>query len=103
MAVTGADKSSLSDSQPRQSLAHAFPQSSRSPSGFPERFSGRIRGNNIPKLCPVLLGYLHACRSSSVKPPKADIGTQSWNVRFVPKADIAKFIRSTRRRGAKEV
>ena len=21
-------------------------------------------------------------------PPKADIGTQSWNVRFVPKADI---------------
>ena len=25
----------------------------------------------------------------SALPPKADIGTQSWNVRFVPKADIA--------------
>jgi hypothetical protein len=24
----------------------------------------------------------------SALPPKADIGTQSWNVRFVPKADI---------------
>ena len=23
----------------------------------------------------------------SALPPKADIGTQSWNVRFVPKAD----------------
>src|SRR5262249_37087025 len=26
-------------------------------------------------------------RSISALPPKADIGTQSWNVRFVPKAD----------------
>jgi len=26
-------------------------------------------------------------RSMSALPPKADIGTQSWNVRFVPKAD----------------
>src|SRR6516225_900258 len=25
----------------------------------------------------------------SALPPKADIGTRSWNVRFVPKADIA--------------
>ena len=25
----------------------------------------------------------------SALPPKADIGTQSWNVRFVPKADIS--------------
>ena len=24
----------------------------------------------------------------SALPPKADIGTQSWNVRFVPKAEI---------------
>jgi hypothetical protein len=24
----------------------------------------------------------------SALPPKADIGTQSWNVRYVPKADI---------------
>src|SRR5262249_61931593 len=29
----------------------------------------------------------------SALPPKADIGTRSWNVRFVPKADIAQFIR----------
>src|SRR6516225_12196100 len=29
--------------------------------------------------------------------PKADIGTQSWNVRFVPKADIGWSIRSPRR------
>jgi len=26
----------------------------------------------------------------SALPPKADIGTQSWNVRFVPKADIVR-------------
>ena len=26
----------------------------------------------------------------SALPPKADIGTQSWNVRFVPKADILR-------------
>jgi hypothetical protein len=26
----------------------------------------------------------------SALPPKADIGTQSWNVRFVPKADIVQ-------------
>ena len=25
-----------------------------------------------------------------LSPPKADIGTQSWNVRFVPKADIMR-------------
>ena len=30
----------------------------------------------------------------SALPPKADIGTQSWNVRFVPKADIAGLDRS---------
>ena len=27
-------------------------------------------------------------RAMSALPPKADIGTQLWNVRFVPKADI---------------
>jgi hypothetical protein len=26
----------------------------------------------------------------SALPPKADIGTESWNVRFVPKADILR-------------
>jgi hypothetical protein len=30
----------------------------------------------------------------SALPPKADIGTQSWNVRFVPKADIAEQTQS---------
>ena len=34
----------------------------------------------------------------SALPPKADIGTQWWNVRFVPKADIGTSIRSPRRR-----
>ena len=29
-------------------------------------------------------------RAMSALPPKADIGTQSWNVRFVPKADILR-------------
>src|SRR5215469_8440783 len=28
----------------------------------------------------------------SALPPKADIGTQSWNVRFVPKADISQLL-----------
>ena len=28
----------------------------------------------------------------SAFPPKADIGTQWWNVRFVPKADIAHLV-----------
>src|SRR6516164_9712686 len=31
---------------------------------------------------------LMSARAMSALPPKADIGTQSWNVRFVPKADI---------------
>jgi len=41
----------------------------------------------------------HQVRVMSALPPKADIGTQSWNVRFVPKADIRldRLIRSTRR------
>jgi hypothetical protein len=31
---------------------------------------------------------LRRVRVMSALPPKADIGTQSWNVRFVPLADI---------------
>jgi hypothetical protein len=27
----------------------------------------------------------------SALPPKADIGTQSWDVRFVPKGDIGRY------------
>jgi hypothetical protein len=33
----------------------------------------------------------------SALPPKADIGTQPCNFRFVPKADMRRFIRSSRR------
>src|SRR5262249_27665859 len=33
---------------------------------------------------------LRHVRSMSALPPKADIGTQSWNVRFVPTADMAR-------------
>jgi hypothetical protein len=35
-------------------------------------------------------------RRMSALPPKADIGTQSWNVRFVPKADILHCNRKSR-------
>ena len=31
----------------------------------------------------------------SALPPKADIGTQSWNVRFVPTADILRCNKRT--------
>jgi hypothetical protein len=34
---------------------------------------------------------LKRLRLMSALPPKADIGTQSWNVRFVPEADIIPF------------
>src|SRR5262249_2523437 len=33
---------------------------------------------------------LRSVRPMSALPPKVDIGTQSWNVRFVPKADIPR-------------
>ena len=56
--------------------------------------------------CPAL-GQKRTSRQlerMSALPPIADIGTQSWNVRFVPKADIMRCsklqpIRSHRRRG----
>src|SRR6516162_9066358 len=35
-------------------------------------------------------GHSRRCVMSALT-PKADIGTQSWNVRFVPKADISSF------------
>jgi hypothetical protein len=39
----------------------------------------------------------------SALPPKADIGTQSWNVRFVPKVDICTAANSLQSRiGADE-
>ena len=93
MAVTGADKSSLADSH--QSLAHAFPQSSRSPTGFPQRFSGRFRGNNTPKLFNKHRHYLRAHGPMSALPPKADMDQHGCDVRFVPKADISSVWKVT--------
>jgi len=45
---------------PLAGLACAFRQSSSSPSGFPRRFSGRVRGNNTPKLFNKTGHNLHA-------------------------------------------
>jgi hypothetical protein len=39
----------------------------------------------------------------SALPPIADIGTQSWNVRFVPKADIMQLEEGLKRREARVV
>jgi hypothetical protein len=82
-------------------LACAFPQSSRSPTGFPQRFSGRIWGNNTPKLFNKTGHYSHARLWLFVKPPKADIRRRDCDFRFVPKADIEPFIRSPCRRAAR--
>ena len=38
-------------------------------------------------------------RVMSALPPKADIGTQPWNVRFVPKADICIAAKVTASKG----
>src|SRR5215469_4283384 len=51
--------------------------------------------------CPLWVKSRHQEEywAMSALPPKADIGTQSWNVRFVPKADsctAAISIRSPR-------
>ena len=50
---------------------------------------GESRGNKTTKLFSKHRHYLNRSRSLFVLPPKADIGTQSRDVRFVPKADIA--------------
>jgi hypothetical protein len=50
---------------------------------------GLHSSNPDPVMSP--LGQKRASRPfrrMSALPPKADIGTQSWNVRFVPKADM---------------
>src|SRR6516225_1247807 len=39
---------------------------------------------------------LEYVRAMSALPPKADIGTQPWNVRFVPEADIPRCGRNWR-------
>ena len=51
-----------------------------------------LRGNNIQDRMSAL-GQKQTFRNvqlMSALPPKADIGTQSRNVRFVPKADIGR-------------
>ena len=49
-----------------------------------------LRRSNMPKRMSALGQKQTSAhvRVMSALPPKADIGTQSWNVRFVPKADI---------------
>ena len=52
-------------------------------------FRGRLHSSNLEPLMSDLgqkQTSAHVCVMSAL-PPKADIGTQSWNVRFVPKAD----------------
>jgi hypothetical protein len=51
---------------------------------------GSLHGSN-PELLMSALGQKQTSqhlRAMSALPPKADIGTQPLNVRFVPKADI---------------
>ena len=74
-------------------LARAFRQSSRSPIGFPRRFSGHFRGNNAAKLFNKTGHYFDASRSVFVKPPKADIAKGCRHVRFVPEADFLAPVR----------
>jgi hypothetical protein len=47
---------------------------SRSLTGFPQCFSGRIRRNNTPKLFNKHRHYLRAHGPMSALPPKTDIG-----------------------------
>ena len=57
-----------------------------------EAFDPFLRSNN-PQDRMSALGQKRTSRhlqSMSALPPKADIGTQSWNVRFVPKADTPR-------------
>jgi hypothetical protein len=44
---------------------------------------------NRPRVGSQRADTIAIARPMSALPPKADIGTQSWNVRIVPKADIA--------------
>jgi hypothetical protein len=61
------------------------------------RFRFKLHGNNFePPMCA--LGQKQTSADAGVMsalPPKADIGTQSWNFRFVPKADIMRCSKRT--------
>ena len=52
----------------------------------------KLHGNNLEPPMSALGqdGTWQRILLMSALPPKADIGTQSWNVRFVPKADISR-------------
>ena len=55
---------------------------------------GLLPASHIKEVPMSALGQKQTSRylqPMSALPPKADIGTQSWNVRFVPEADIAAF------------
>jgi hypothetical protein len=68
-------------------------------------FKGPLQSSN-PELRMSAVGQKRTLRHMepmSAIPPKADIGTQPWNVRLVPEADILRcgknaVIRSPRRR-----
>ena len=64
-------------------------------------FRGSLHGSK-PELLMSALGQKQTfrnVRAMSALPPIADIGTQSPNVRFVPKADTHRLNRSPRWRG----
>ena len=56
----------------------------------------KLHGNNLEPPMSALGqdGTWQRILLMSALPPKADIGTQSWNVRFVPKADIMRRSKS---------
>src|SRR5215470_32998 len=51
----------------------------------------KTTGPALARRCVAYTG----CPPMSALPPKADIGTQSWNVRFVPIADISERLSTT--------
>ena len=57
-----------------------------------------LHGSNLEPLMSALgqKRTLRSARGMSALPPKADIGTQPRDVRFVPKADIALTCRKIR-------
>src|SRR5215469_8884274 len=60
------------------------------PSGLRDRLQWILRCKNLGQLMSAL-GQKRTSRlgeATSALPPKADVGTQPRNVRFVPKADI---------------
>src|SRR6516165_2068662 len=67
----------------------------RTTSGIKSSITFWVEKRAVPYERPALMSALgqkrtsHQVRSTSALPPKADIGTQSRNVRFVPKAAVS--------------